>query len=52
MAYWMFVEYCTDASAMECWKSCKMENVYYQQSCEVMRVQWLKRVCVGDAIHG
>ena len=36
VAYWMFVEYCTDASAMECWKSCKIENVYYQQSCEVM----------------
>ena len=36
VAYWMFVEYCTDASATECSKSCKMENVYYQQSCEVM----------------
>ena len=36
VAYWMFVEYCTDASAMECSNSCKTENVYYQQSCEVM----------------
>ena len=30
------VEYCTDESAMECSNSCKTENVYYQQSCEVM----------------
>ena len=36
MAYSMFVEYCTDESATECSNSCKMENVYYQQSCEVM----------------
>ena len=32
VAYSMFVEYCTDESATECY----MENVYYHQSCEVM----------------
>ena len=37
VAYSMFVEYCTDESATECSNSCKIENVYYQQSCEVMR---------------
>lgn len=37
VAYSMFVQYCEDEQLTACTNSCMMDNVYYQQVCEVMQ---------------